>query len=239
MHVHMPQRDKPGARVKLHASDATEEGIMSEQKPGKETEKLHKAYAATNTDELADAYDDWSEEYEDHMKSIGYTHPAMVTALASRHIDDGATPILDAGCGTGIMSEIMQALGHDDIIGLDASPGMLKIAGQKGHYRNLHHMYLGETLDFDDDTFSGVVSSGVFTQGHAPLDGLDELIRVSKPGARIVFSVARTYLDGLFDPKRKSLEDMGLWRYVDESGIYNSAPLGDHLPSRVYCFEVC
>ncbi len=211
---------------------------MPEQKPGKETAKLHKAYAATNTDELADAYDDWSEEYEDHMKSIGYTHPAMVTALASRHIPAGATPILDAGCGTGIMSEIMQALGHDDIIGLDASPGMLKIASQKGHYNNLHHMYLGEALDFDDDTFSGVVSSGVFTQGHAPLDGLDELIRVSRPGARIVFSVARTYLEGLFDPKRKALEDAGLWTYVDETGIYNSAPLGDHLPSRVYCFEV-
>jgi len=212
---------------------------MPDNKPGKETAKLHKAYAAQNTDELAEAYDDWADEYEDHMKSIGYTHPAMVTSLAARHIPSDATPILDAGCGTGIMSEIMQALGHDDIVGLDASPGMLKIAGEKGHYRNLHHLYLGEPLDFADDTFAGVVSSGVFTQGHAPLSGLDELIRVTKPGGRLAFSVARTYLEGLFDPKRKELENAGLWRHVDETGIYNSAPLGDHLPSRVYCFEVC
>ncbi|MBO6947109.1 MAG: class I SAM-dependent methyltransferase [Rhodospirillales bacterium] len=211
---------------------------MPDQKSGKETAKLHKAYQATNTDELAEAYDDWADEYEDHMKSIGYTHPAMVTSLAAQHIPADATPILDAGCGTGIMSEIMQALGHGHIVGLDASPGMLKIAGEKAHYEALHHMYLGEKLDFETDTFEGVVSSGVFTQGHAPLDGLDELIRVTKPGGRIAFSVARTYLEGLFDPKRKALEDAGLWRYVDETGIYNSAPLGDHLPSRVYCFEV-
>ncbi len=212
---------------------------MPDDKPGKETAKLHKAYAAKNADELAEAYDDWAGEYEDHMKSIGYTHPAMVTSLASRHIPAGAAPILDAGCGTGIMSEIMQALGHTHIVGLDASPGMLKVAAEKAHYKELHHLYLGEPLDFETDSFAGVVSSGVFTQGHAPLSGLDELIRVTKPGGRLCFSVARTYLEGLFDPKRKELEDAGLWRHVDETGIYNSAPLGDHLPSRVYCFEVC
>ena len=142
--------------------------------------------------------DDWSDEYEAHMRSIGYTHPAMVAALAAQHIPEGATPILDAGCGTGIMSEIMQALDHDEIVGLDASPGMLKIAAEKGHYSDLHHMYLGEPLDFADDTFQGVVSSGVFTQGHAPLSGLDELIRVTAPGGHIAFSVARTYLEGEF-----------------------------------------
>ena len=75
--------------------------------------------------------------------------------------------------------------------------------------------------------------------GAAVQTKLDELIRVTKPGGRLCFSVARTYLEGLFDPKRKELEDAGLWRHVDETGIYNSAPLGDHLPSRVYCFEVC
>lgn len=211
---------------------------MSTDAPGKETRKLHKAYAAQNTDELAEAYDDWSDEYEAHMRSIGYTHPAMVAALAAQHIPEGASPILDAGCGTGIMSEIMQALDHDEIVGLDASPGMLKIAAEKGHYADLHHMYLGEPLDFPDDTFQGVVSSGVFTQGHAPLSGLDELIRVTAPGGHIAFSVARTYLEGQFAPKRKELEDAGLWELAGASGVYNSAPLGDTLPSQVYCFRV-
>ena len=47
---------------------------MPDDKPGKETAKLHKAYAAKNTDELAEAYDDWAGEYEDHMKSMQVKH---------------------------------------------------------------------------------------------------------------------------------------------------------------------
>jgi SAM-dependent methyltransferase len=115
---------------------------------------------------------------------------------------------------------------------------MLQVAGLKKNYRDLSHLFLGEPLTFDDDCFALVASSGVFTQGHAPLDGLDELIRVTRSGGHLVFSVARTYLDGLFEAKRQPLEQAGLWRFVDASERYNSAPLEDTLISQVFVFQV-
>ena len=67
---------------------------------------------------------------------------------------------------------------------------------------------------------------------------LDELIRVTRPGGHIVFSVARTYLEGLFEAKREQLEQANLWRYVDSSARYNSAPLEDTLISQVFVFQI-
>jgi hypothetical protein len=64
------------------------------------------------------------------------------------------------------------------------------------------------------------------------------LIRVTRPGGHLVFSIARTYLDGLFEHKRQQLEQAGLWKFVDASEPYNSAPLQDNLISRVFVFQV-
>lgn len=214
--------------------------VMNEAngKPRGSTDKLHRAYHSKNSKETADVYDDWAREYEQHMKNVGYTHPAMVAAMVARHVAPTPELVLDAGAGTGVLGEILSALGYPNIIGLDASEGMLKVASLKKKYLHLKHLYLGQALDFDDNAFALVVSSGVFTQGHAPLDGLDELVRVTRPGGHIVFSVARTYLDGLFEDKRRRLEQAQSWRYVDASARYNSAPLEDTLISRVFVFQV-
>jgi len=213
---------------------------MNEDKDnhGASTDKLHRAYHAKDSQEAAEVYDDWAAEYEQHMKNVGYTHPAVVASMVARHVAPTDERALDAGAGTGVLGEILSALGYTNLSGLDASTGMLKIAGLKKNYRDLSHQFLGQPLGFDDDCFALVASSGVFTQGHAPLDGLDELIRVTRPGGHLVFSMARTYLDGPFDEKRRQLEQAGLWRFVDASERYNSAPLEDTLISQVFVFQV-
>jgi predicted TPR repeat methyltransferase len=207
-------------------------------KPPASTNKLHRAYHASSSQETAEVYDDWADEYEQHMKNVGYTHPAVVASMVARYVSPTGEPVLDAGAGTGVLGEILSALGFSNLSGLDASEGMLKLAGLKKNYRDLSHQFLGESLSFDDDCFVLVASSGVFTQGHAPLDGLDELIRVTRPGGHLVFSVARTYLDGPFEQKRLQLEQDGLWRFIDASERYNSAPLEDTLISQVFVFQV-
>ena len=116
---------------------------------------------------------------------------------------------------------------------------MLAGAAEKGKYKELKHLYLGRALDFADDRFAAVVSAGVFTQGHAPLSGLDELIRVTQPGGLLVFSIARTYLDGPFQEKRRDLEEQSLWKFVEATEPYNSAPLEDTLISQTFVFRVC
>lgn len=209
-----------------------------EKKSPGSTDKLHRAYHAENSQETAEVYDDWAGEYEQHMKNVGYTHPAMVAAMVARYVPPTREQVLDAGAGTGVLGEILTALGYPSIVGLDASEGMLKIADLKNNYLELTHQFLGQALTFDDDAFALVVSSGVFTQGHAPLEGLDELVRVTRTGGHLVFSVARTYLDGPFEQKRQQLEQANLWRLVGHTERYNSAPLEDTLISQVFVFQV-
>ncbi len=202
------------------------------------TKELHKAYHAESMEETAGIYDGWSAAYDAHMKNVGYSHPAVVAAMLSRHLAPGDQAILDAGSGTGIMGEILTALGYTNLTGLDASEGMLAGAAEKGKYRELKHLYLGRALDFADNRFAAVVSAGVFTQGHAPLSSLGELVRVTRAGGHLVFSVGPAYLDGPFQKTREELEGKGLWRLVDASERYNSTPLEETLPAQAFVFMV-
>ncbi len=202
------------------------------------TRHLRKAYTAKSHQEVSGCYDTWAGDYETHMKNVGYLHPAMVAALLARHVTAGTGPILDAGAGTGIMAEILMALGYSEVLGFDGSKRMLEVAASKNAYVELRHMYLGDTLDYPDDRFAAVVSAGVFTQGHAPLSGLEELVRVTRAGGHIIFSVGRAYLGGPFQKKREELEGKGLWRFVDASERYDSTPLEETLPAQVFVFAV-
>jgi ubiquinone/menaquinone biosynthesis C-methylase UbiE len=211
---------------------------MTDNSENKNTQQLRKAYTALSAEEIREYYDEWAADYETHMGNVGYTHPAMVAAMLSRHVPPGDDAILDAGAGTGIMAEILTAMGYPNIVGIDNSPKMLAVAANKKKYRELRQMVLGEPLDFADDQFAAVSAAGVFTEGHAPLSGLDELIRVTRPGGHIVFSISRSYLEGSFEAKGKALEAAGCWRFVDASARYNSTPLEGELPARVYAFQV-
>ncbi len=212
---------------------------MTESKPDEKTRELHKVYASSSAEQSSAIYDGWAQEYEEHMKGAGYSHPAMVASMLTRHQPPGNGPVLDAGAGTGIMGEILTALGYSSIAGFDASEGMLAHAAAKDIYQELRPGMLGQPLDYSDDCFAAAVASGVFTQGHAPLDGLDELVRATRPGGHIVFSISRTYLGETFETKARALEEAGKWRQVDASERYNSTPLGDDvLMSQVFAFEV-
>ena len=64
---------------------------------------------------------------------------------------------------------------------------MLVAAANKKKYRDARQLTLGEPQDFADGHSAAVFSAGVFTEGHAPLSGFDELVRVTRAGGRIVF----------------------------------------------------
>ncbi len=199
--------------------------------------QLHKAYEAKTVEELSERYDQWAGEYETHMKNVGYAHPAMVTSMLSRHVAVGTQPILDAGAGTGIMGELLTAMGYGEIIGFDASSDMMVAARAKNVYSSLEQMFLGRSLDYADNHFAAVTASGVFTEGHAPLSGLDELLRVTRPGGLLVFSLGPVYLGEAFEEKNRALQAGGFWRMVDASKPYNSTPLADALTCQVFAFR--
>src|SRR5829696_1862217 len=140
------------------------EGILDDSE---RFNRLQNVYSAHDNRELASSYDEWAEDYEDDMLSLGYAIPAVAAGFVGRHVPVRGT-VLDAGAGTGLFGSILRVLGYEDLVGIDISERMLEKAGEKDAYHSLHRMVLGEPLGFDAASFSAAVSVGVFTTNHAP-----------------------------------------------------------------------
>ncbi|MFT7765674.1 Ubiquinone/menaquinone biosynthesis C-methyltransferase UbiE [Clavibacter michiganensis] len=95
--------------------------------------------------------------------------------------------ILDLAAGTGTSSAALAASGAH-VVAADFSEGMLEV-GRRRHAGNprIEFVHADATdLPFDDDSFDAVTISFGLRNVVEPKKGLDELLRVLKPGGRIV-----------------------------------------------------
>jgi predicted TPR repeat methyltransferase len=199
------------------------------------------ATKAADSQEVAELYDSWAEDYERRILSWGYSTHAVAAWFFGRYVkpEDGAA-VLDAGVGTGLMGDILAPLGYRDLLGNDISSNMLELARKKGAYKDLHQMELGKQLDLPTDAFSAVVATGVFTAGHAPPESFDELIRVTRPGGHMIFSVRTdVYEEGGFKEKQEALEREGRWQLLEMSEPFSQLRYEDpELKVRVFAYQV-
>jgi predicted TPR repeat methyltransferase len=204
--------------------------------------RLEQVYRVRSNDELRALYDDWAEQYDQDLQAFGYSYPPAIAGLVGRYVRERDAPILDAGAGTGSVGEILSILGYSRLTGIDLSDGMLAVARAKGVYAELRNQTLGEPLDFADDAFTAVVSAGVMTTGHAPPSCLDELIRVTRPGGHLIFTLSiPAYQEGGFGPKLEAISAKGLWREVETTPTWCSLPRArSHASrlSRAHVYEV-
>ena len=136
--------------------------------------------------------------------------------------------ILDAGAGTGLVGALMAERGYQDLVAMDLSSGMLDEARKKNVYKEFHQMVMGETLGFDTDAFDAVMSVGVLTVGHAPASSLDELVRVTKPGGHIIYTLRPDlFEEGGFKEKHAELEAAGMWKVGEVSEPTRILPKGE------------
>jgi SAM-dependent methyltransferase len=205
-------------------------------------EWLGRVYSALGPQALASSYDAWAATYDLDMLSIGYANPAVAVGLVARHVRAPESRILDAGVGTGILGELLSIIGYRNLAGIDMSEGMLARARGRGVYGDLRNQVLGERLDFDDASFAAVVSFGVFTPGHAPAAAFDELVRITRPGGHLIFTVSTAaWRDGSFERKLRSLEEDGRLRAVESTDEYRPMPLSrteSTFTTRAYVFVV-
>ncbi|MEY4680510.1 MAG: class I SAM-dependent DNA methyltransferase [Alphaproteobacteria bacterium] len=157
---------------------------------------LGAVYDAGSPEEIARLYDGWAATYDAEMAIAGYRHPTIGVALLARHLPAGSTPVLDAGCGTGVAGSWLGILGYPRVEGLDISEGMLAVARARGGYAALHRAALGGKLAFGDGHFAGIIAAGVFTTGHVGAEALPELARITRPGGKMVLTVKTTLWDG-------------------------------------------
>lgn len=179
---------------------------------------LGSVYGSGTAEEVAKNYAAWAATYDQETASVGYLLPFFITSWVARYVPAGEGPLLDVGCGTGLSGPCLVALGYDHMEGLDIAPEMLAIARGRGSYSDLKQAALGEELPWPDAYFRAVFSTGVFTIGHAPASGLHELVRITRPGGHLIFTIRdQVYEAGGFPEVMSAIDANGLWRKVEES----------------------
>ena len=190
--------------------------------------KVQWVYSARNNQELADRYDQWAKDYDrDLEQDFGWSGPIRTSQVFTQFVPMEGR-VLDAGAGTGLVGQILSGMGYANLIAIDLSDGMLEESRKKGVYRELHQMVMGEPLDFATGAFDAVISVGVLTVGHAPANSLDELVRVTKSGGHIVFSLRPdVWEDSGFKEKQDSLVADGKWQLAEVTEPFHPLPKGE------------
>jgi SAM-dependent methyltransferase len=185
-------------------------------------------YASRNEKELAERYDEWAKTYDADLDAdFGWVGPLVAVDVAVRYFPKTAR-ILDAGAGTGMVGKLLFDRGYRDLVAMDLSQGMLEVARRKNAYTEFHQMVMGESLNFSTNSFDGVISVGVLTVGHAPASSLDELVRVTRPGGHVVFTLRPDVYEGSgFKEKQAALESEGRWRLVEATDPVPVLPKGE------------
>lgn len=137
-----------------------------------------------------EAYTDFAAVYDLFMEETPYQEwkERIVELLKEHGIHDGL--VLDLGCGTGTMTELLGREGYD-MIGVDASCDMLDVAVKKRESSGLDILYLCQ--DMRELELYGTVRAVVCI-----CDGLNYLL--DREGLIETFRLVNNYLDpkGLF-----------------------------------------
>jgi phosphatidylethanolamine/phosphatidyl-N-methylethanolamine N-methyltransferase len=96
--------------------------------------------------------------------------------------------VLEVGVGTGLALPMYPA--HCQIVGIDLSEGMLAKAKERTEAHRLKHVQLHRmdagAMEFPDDSFDTVVAAYVVTAVTDHRKLVNEMIRVCRPGGRII-----------------------------------------------------
>ena len=205
-----------------------------------EQNRIQWIYSSQNEQELEERYDQWAADYEADVEGdFGWISPQRTSETFARHVPQEAT-ILDAGAGTGLVGQCLYGLGYRNLTAMDLSQGMLEIARNKNVYQAFDQMAMGQRLDYSDDQFDATVVVGVFTEGHAKASSLDELVRVTKSGGHIVFSLKTdVYSEQGFKEKQDALESAGQWKLVEVTDTFQPLPKGEpEVLHQVWVYQV-
>ena len=163
---------------------------------------LQQAYAVETPADSIELYKSWAESYDaDFVEATGYVAYQRAAEIFLQQVDRPAGPVLDVGCGTGVVGMALREGGVPQLDGIDISEEMLEQAGRKttragaAVYTKLIQADLTRSVDIADNTYAGIVSAGTFTHGHLGPESLTELWRVAMPGAVCTIGVNAGHFD--------------------------------------------
>ena len=158
------------------------------------------------TTQLSQTYNKAAGWWHQLLRLLGYRHTyrelwrSLKNADILPHWQDNLT-ICDCGIGTADFSlAFAQTINPTiQITGVDISSEMLKIAHQQLSQANIRHQICQSDvnmLPFPDHSFDGVMSAYMLEHLLNPAQGLQEMVRVLRPGAPLVLVVTRSGLLG-------------------------------------------
>ncbi|MGD0961873.1 MAG: tetratricopeptide repeat protein [Methylomonas sp.] len=130
------------AYAKLHLAACTGENVP-EKMPG---------------DYVKNVFDEMSGYFEEKLvATLGYSGPEIIANLLAEHFSkDRRFDVLDGGCGTGLLANLLSAYARS-LVGVDISAGMLEKARAKQVYDELLETELSAFLQGRGQTFDLIV----------------------------------------------------------------------------------
>jgi predicted TPR repeat methyltransferase len=99
---------------------------------------------------LRAVFDGYAKRFEQHLISLGYRMPGLFRAVLRQHplvaAGERVGPVLDLGCGTGLVALAIGDLSVGPLIGVDLAPRMLAEAAAKGLYAELREADVMDVL---------------------------------------------------------------------------------------------
>lgn len=200
---------------------------------------VSRLYGARDLDELREEYECIASVYDHELAGPSdYLSPAAMAAVCARLLERDVR-ILDVGAGTGLLGAALVDHGFRSLDALDLSPAMLAEAERKGIYNKLTEARLGERLPCETASYDAAVACGVLTTGHAPASSLDELVRVTRAGGHVVFTLRSDQIPPGYEEKIAELEDAGRWELVERGEDFQAMPTSEpEVLVRVWAFRI-
>ena len=174
---------------------------------------INKLVSSSDPDEVKSLYRQWSETYDHDLEQFGYVAPTIACEIFANRISTSSEPILDAGCGTGLVGVLLTQLGYTNLHGSDFSPDMLTKAKTTGCYSKLNLTDFTLPFSESDNVYEAIISVGVYSKRFNEYF-IDEVCRILKPGGSFLFTCREQYYEEVAE-KIKQLHSTNLIRYSE------------------------
>ena len=177
-----------------------------------------------DTNDSRELYASWAATYDKEVQKNGYVTPKRIANALKDVVTDQSDFILDYGCGTGLSGYALQAVGFENIDGLDVSKEMVMLAEEKSIYKNLKVFDPSTEIPVYFNQYKIITAIGVIGAGAAPLQVFDSLFALLPQNGLFAFSFNdHTLNDPNYEKKVEKYLSSGYATILHKS-------YGNHLP---------
>lgn len=155
--------------------------------------------------------------------------------------------ICDFGCGTGLVGQYLAAHGFTNVTGVDISPGMMEVASDKGIYKSLEEVALGDPDNFPDhlkNKFDVVVCAGLINNNHLDYKLFEEMTFATKKGGLAVFAARYSYMGNFwYNDVLAEMEAENRWQLLGSKEFFKYDKLVESIgrfaktPAKVFAYR--